>query len=111
MELDSEKLRIAPMSYDECTAFCETAKAMRQRGASDREWAELTFRVVADGLDKAAPMEIWDVARVKRELSYATVNELFEEIIRMSGLGEKPDTPVIRIRLGDTFPYLERGER
>jgi hypothetical protein len=111
LTFDNLKVKIAPLSYDEAEAYILEGKEMLARDPkpSLEEWAKRTLDAVVLALNRAAAATnsngnnavLWDVKKVTTEFDMVTVQQIYEEFMKMSGLlrvnvpaGEAPATSI-----------------
>ncbi len=100
IKLDSLSLKIAPLSWDEAEEYIKEGREMLQRDPkpSDEEWGRRTLDSVVKALNKGAAMANgngnapWDAKKLTSELDIVTIQQLYEEIMKMSGLLTVPRT-------------------
>ena len=92
--LDNLKIKIAPLSWDEAEAYIKEGKAMleQQPPPTLEDWAKRTLTTVIQSMNKANPTLEIDIKKLSSEFDMVTVNEIFNEIMTMSGLMSKGKT-------------------
>jgi len=95
--LDNLKFKIAPFSFDEAEQYIKESKEMlaREPKATTEEWSARTLNSVVLALNKAAALggngtAQWDAKKLTAEYDMLTIQELYEEFMRMSGLALRP---------------------
>ena len=100
IKLDSLSLKIAPLSWDEAEEYIKEGREMLHRDPrpSDEEWGRRTLDSVVKALNKGAASANgngsapWDAKKLTSELDIVTIQQLYEEIMKMSGLLTVPRT-------------------
>jgi hypothetical protein len=92
LTLDSLKVKIAPLSWDEAEAYIKEGKEMLDRDpkVSAEDWAKRTLETVAQSMNRAAGSgngtAEWNVKKLTAELDMVSIQEIYAEILKMSGL-------------------------
>jgi hypothetical protein len=108
--LDNIKVKISPFSYDEFEKYVIESKELLARDPKPtlEEWGVRTLNTVVLALNKGAAASgatngnamQWDVKRLTAEFDMVTINDIYEEFMKMSGLrapvsGEAPATSIL----------------
>lgn len=95
LTFDTLKVKISPLSWDEAEKYIAEGKEMLEREpkVSIDDWADRTVQSVALAMNKGAGTTDWTPVKVKTEMDMVTIQEIYNEFMKMSGLMARTATP------------------
>ena len=93
VRLDNLQFHVAPMLYDQMEVYLKTINDLRANSPKPEDFAAITLDTVVEGLNagghKAEDGGEFTRAKLTAEVDSGSINELYDEILRMSGIVTK----------------------
>jgi len=90
LTLDNLQFPIAPMTYDEMEAYLKQITDLKAQDPDPKTFAAITLDTVVEALNRAGSKssdgEVYTRAKLTHEIDSGSINELYAEILKMSGI-------------------------
>lgn len=105
--LDGLTVEIASFSFDEAQKFMQEGVALRDsKDTTDKDWELRTLNAIVASLNKAAGKKEWsldgegETKKITAELDMVAIEEIFREVLKMSGLLRKTEGEALATSIG-----------